>query len=154
MGGVSDEKYETIDSSIPDSNPYVWQTITMKKLTIEEMHRIAEERNGKCLSTKYINNHTKLEWMCSEGHKWEATPSNIKYSGTWCDICGGSKILTIEEMHRIAEARNGKCLSTKYINALTKLEWMCSEGHKWEATPSNIKSGGKWCRICSLKKRS
>ncbi len=58
----------------------------MKKLTIEEMRSIAEERGGKCLSDTYVNAHTSLLWECTKGHQWEARPNNIK-SGTWCPYC-------------------------------------------------------------------
>ena len=37
-------------------------------LTIEEMQKLAEKKGGKCLSTEYVNNRTKLKWQCSEGH--------------------------------------------------------------------------------------
>jgi hypothetical protein len=123
----------------------------LNKLTIEEMHKVAKERGGRCLSTKYINNDTNLEWACAEGHQWKATPGNIK-AGKWCRVCsikirGEKRRLTIEEMHEIAKARGGKCLSTKYVNSNTNLDWKCAEGHQWKATPSNIKAG-KWCHIC------
>jgi len=121
------------------------------KLTIEEMQEIAESRWGKCLSTKYTNGKTKLQWECSEGHRWLAVPSSVKY-GQWCPVCGrkrgGDKLkLTIEEMHEIAEGRGGKCLSTEYIDGKIELEWQCKYGHKWEASPSHIKRGS-WCPHC------
>jgi hypothetical protein len=56
------------------------------KLTIEEMKELAVNKNGVCLSKKYINNETKLLWKCKEGHIWKATPSNIKH-GRWCPDC-------------------------------------------------------------------
>ena len=56
------------------------------KLTIEEMQEIAESRGGKCISKKYVNNHTELKWQCAEGHIWEAKPYNVK-RGTWCPKC-------------------------------------------------------------------
>ncbi len=130
-----------------------------RKLTIEEMHQIAKDRGGRCLSTKYIDNNTKLEWSCDvAGHpQWEATPGNIK-AGKWCKQCGrevgGRKQrLTIEEMQQIAKDRGGRCLSTEYVNNNTDLDWECAEEHRWKATPSNIKAG-KWCRICSIMRRS
>ena len=121
------------------------------KGTIEEMHKIAQERGGKCLSSTYINNATKLQWECSEGHRWETTPNKIK-SGRWCPKCGikkhgASRRLTIEEMHQIAADRGGRCLSESYTNNRTKLLWECSEGHTWEAAPSGIKKG-TWCPKC------
>ncbi len=58
----------------------------MKKLTIEEMQKIAEERGGKCLSSIYVTSHRKLLWECAEGHQWEAIPKNVK-RGSWCPKC-------------------------------------------------------------------
>ncbi len=118
-------------------------------LTIEEMNKLAEEKGGKCLSTIYINTRTKLKWQCKEGHIWEATPDNIK-RGTWCPVCARNVPLNIEEMHKLAEKRGGKCLSTMYINSQTKLKWQCEEGHIWEAIPNNIKIGS-WCPTCRGK---
>ena len=122
-----------------------------EKLPIEEMQEIAESRGGKCLSKEYINNQTKLEWICSEGHKWKTVPSSVK-QGSWCPICAGNMKLTIEEMQEIAESRGGKCLSKEYIGSLNKLKWQCAEGHKWEASPNNVKQGS-WCHRCSCRKK-
>ncbi|MBW2995407.1 zinc-ribbon domain-containing protein [Candidatus Woesearchaeota archaeon] len=122
---------------------------------MKEMQAIARERGGKCLSKGYISTHTKLEWQCSKGHIWRATPSKIKM-GKWCPKCydlkrGGSQRLSIDEMQAIARERGGKCLSKVYINAITKLEWKCAKGHIWEAIPASIKVG-RWCPICAIKK--
>jgi hypothetical protein len=57
-----------------------------EKLTIKEMQKIAKSRTGKCLSKIYINNRTKLEWMCKKGHKWFAVADKIK-GGSWCPYC-------------------------------------------------------------------
>ena len=127
-----------------------------ERSTIEEMQEIANARGGKCLSSEYINTKTKLKWECAEGHQWSAVPDSIK-SGTWCAICSAKKQgqtlkLSIFEMQQIAADRGGKCLSSKYVNSTTKLKWECAEGHRWVATPGNIKVG-KWCAICSAKSR-
>lgn len=58
---------------------------------IDQMRGIAIVRGGKCLSDFYINNHTKLRWLCAEGHEWEATPGNIKAAGSWCPKCARRK---------------------------------------------------------------
>ena len=58
------------------------------------------------------------------------------------------KKLDIKEMYKIAKSRKGRCLSKKYVNAMTKLKWQCKEGHIWEARPHGIKRG-KWCPYCS-----
>ena len=115
-------------------------------LTIEEMHELAARRGGMCLSGVYKNNETKLRWRCAKGHEWEATPANVK-NGKWCLVCAGKALLTIEEMHELAAAKGGRCLSKEYQNNHTKLRWRCAFGHEWEARPSDIK-GGKWCGQC------
>lgn len=122
-----------------------------KKLTIEDMQILAIERGGKCLSSEYINTKTPLKWECKYGHQWTATVSNIIYGKTWCPKCDPEKKLTIEEMQKIASEHNGKCLSLKYKNTRTKLEWECEHGHRWKSTPNNIRKG-RWCPICGHKK--
>lgn len=146
-------------------NGHIWKSLPLKvkhgqwcpycaknrRLTIEEMKDMARERGGKCLSSKYINATSKLKWQCKNGHKWEARPLKIRI-GRWCPDCGGSKKLTIEDMRKIAQKRNGKCLSKDYINNVTKLTWQCKEGHVWKASPSSIKTGS-WCRHCGIRKK-
>jgi hypothetical protein len=119
----------------------------MRNGTLEEMQRMARKRRGKCLSTHYVNNKSKLAWQCREGHKWETTPSHIK-RGHWCPACAGRPIGSIEEMRQIAESRGGKCLSDEYADSRTKLTWQCKDGHQWKAVPANVKFG-KWCPVCA-----
>ena len=124
------------------------------KLTIQQMRELAQKRQGKCLSDKYINNRTALLWQCKEGHQWKAKPDNIK-SGTWCPICrikerADSQRSSIAEMRSIAKRRNGKCISKEYKSTHFKLTWECEFGHQWEAVPSAVKRGS-WCPTCSGK---
>jgi thiol-disulfide isomerase/thioredoxin len=128
----------------------------MPRSTIEDMHRIASERGGKCLSEEYVNSNTKLTWQCAEGHVWEAVPKHVLHSGSWCRKCS-TKIrverekFSIEMMRKIASERGGKCLSTEYVNNNTKLKWKCSEGHVWSAVYGSIQQG-TWCPDCAGKR--
>lgn len=117
--------------------------------TIELMRQIAADRNGRCLSEKYINSESKLEWECEKGHRWFANSHGVKNKGTWCKLCKNeAQKNSIEDMHKLAEKRGGKCLSKKYILNNVPLKWQCSEGHIWENQPSNI-TMGQWCPVCS-----
>ena len=124
----------------------------VKLLTIGEMRSIAKSNGGKCLSKKYVNSSIKLLWECKYGHQWHATPTKIKNKKQWCPKCYGRQKLTIEDMHETAKEFNGKCLSTKYVNSQTKLEWQCSENHKWKANPGDVRNG-HWCPYCAGKAR-
>jgi hypothetical protein len=120
-------------------------------ISIENMRMLAKNRGGNCLSDTVHNNRSMLLWECAQGHQWQAVVSSVK-QGTWCPRCsyelrGKSRRLTIGVMQRLAQERGGKCLSDSYLNAHTKLLWECKDGHKWEAKPTNIKSG-KWCPKC------
>jgi hypothetical protein len=134
------------------------------------MQNIALERGGKCLSVFYKNAHTKLIWSCQFGHQWEAIPNNV-VRGNWCPVCAKKNSwelrrlqgtdkhkprsdetlnLLLEKMKQIAVERQGKCLSTEYINSRSKLLWVCQDGHQWYASSNNI-SNGTWCPHCSAE---
>ena len=117
------------------------------KLTIQDMHRLAEIRGGKCLSDTYVNSQSKLLWECREGHQWMAAPSSIQQR-TWCLKCSGSAKSTIQEMQRLAKSIGGRCLSDTYVNRKTHLLWECREGHRWKAMPNHVKNG-HWCPVCA-----
>jgi hypothetical protein len=78
-------QWESIPTNIV-SGKWCPECAGIVKLTIEDMHQIAKERQGRCLSEKYINARTKLLWECSEGHQWNAAPHSIK-RGSWCPEC-------------------------------------------------------------------
>jgi hypothetical protein len=115
------------------------------------MRQLAAAKNGRCLSDEYINNSSKLQWQCSSGHRWSATPATVREGG-WCPECAGVKKKTIEEMRTLAEKRGGKCLSEAYVNAYTPLMWECDKRHTWLAKPNSIQQG-QWCPICAGKQK-
>jgi predicted Zn-ribbon and HTH transcriptional regulator len=117
-----------------------------KKGTIEQMHNMAAQRGGKCLSKTYLNAHANLTWQCKDGHQWQAAPGNIT-RGNWCPRCREN---TIEDMQALASSRGGKCLSKTYLKKPSKLTWQCKEGHQWDATPNNIQKGS-WCPRCARR---
>ncbi len=115
--------------------------------TIDDMHQLAQQRGGQCLSTQYVNTLTKLRWQCQQGHIWESPPKNI-LRGRWCGVCAGNTPYTLDEMRQLAQQRGGQCLSTAYINSVHKLRWQCAQGHRWDASPGMILRG-QWCPTCN-----
>ena len=122
-----------------------------RRLTIEDMRKIANTRGGRCLSEAYLGICVRLRWRCKKGHVWETTPASVKY-GSWCPKCAGKSRGTIEEMKAIAKEHDGRCLSKGYVNSYTHLKWKCDVGHVWEAIPASVKQG-RWCRRCTAKNR-
>lgn len=119
----------------------------MKKLTIEHCHKLAESRDGKCLSKIYVNSRIKMLWECSFSHQWWTNCHNIS-TGKWCPECGGTKKLSIEHCRRLAAEKGGKCISDIYINTGTKYLWQCEKLHLWLAVYDSIKQN-HWCPFCA-----
>jgi hypothetical protein len=121
------------------------------RLTLDVFQRIALQKGGHCLSREYLNSSSLLRWRCGDGHEWLARPSSIN-AGTWCPRCARNQRLKLEEMQEIAKQRSGNCLSIKYKNGRAALLWECNRGHRWRASPANVKSGnwrkGTWCPKC------
>ena len=148
-------KWEASLKSIKNRGSWCLECSGNKKYTIDDCHKLAKSKKGKCLSKSYKSANTKMKWECDKGHVFEARFVSLKAMDGWCTICSrqrGAKArsLTIEQMHDIARERKGKCLSKKYEGNKIHLKWQCSEGHKWEATPANIKKG-HWCPKCRKK---
>jgi len=146
------EKHQWLNclNNIKNSNQWCAECVGQKMDGLRIAHEIAVKWGGKCLSKKYINNHTDMHWECEKKHRWYACLSNIKFGNTWCLECSGKKKLSIEIAQQIAIKRGGRCLSINYIDCTHKLLWECYEKHKWRANLQNIKNNNSWCPECSL----
>jgi predicted nucleic acid-binding Zn-ribbon protein len=56
--------------------------------------------------------------------------------------------LTLKDLALTAQKRGGYCLATHYKNSGSKVEWQCSEGHVFDASARQVRSGS-WCPRCS-----
>jgi DNA-directed RNA polymerase subunit RPC12/RpoP len=59
-----------------------------EKGTIEEIQRLAKRKGGKCLSSKYVNNHSKLAFECGAGHQFKMSRAALISQDQWCKQCG------------------------------------------------------------------
>jgi hypothetical protein len=122
---------------------------------LEEVKTIINQNKGELLSNEYVDFRTKLTVKCPKNHIWHPSVQSIK-RGTWCPECYGKIKRGIEEMQEIAKAKNGLCLSDKYIDSKTPLIWQCEKGHTWSALASAVKRSkkkeGTWCPECFGKK--
>ncbi|MDE2425772.1 MAG: hypothetical protein KGO96_07680 [Elusimicrobia bacterium] len=123
----------------------------MIKKTLEDCYALADKNNGYCLDLFYINATTKMSWRCKEGHIFKMTFGNVN-QGRWCKICYlNNHKKSLEDCHRLANLKDGTCLSDEYINCRTKMLWKCINGHEFFMTLNNV-SCGEWCKICCINK--
>lgn len=119
----------------------------VKKRSIESIKQLAKQRGGILLSKEYLNKSAHLRWKCNKGHEWSTSLDSVQ-QGHWCPECAKNKRLNIEDMQDLAKVRGGRCLSTVYINNHTPLEWLCADGHKFEARANDVKRA-RWCPKCT-----
>lgn len=73
-------------------------------------------------------------------------PHHIINKNSWCPKCSR---WSIDELHELANARGGKCLSFQINSIKDKLLWQCASNHQWTASSSNI-INGTWCPECKI----
>jgi hypothetical protein len=117
---------------------------------INFMQELAQRHGGKCLSSYYVNAHTKLEWECAKGHRWWAKPNTVQ-QGSWCSHCSGKEDRTLQDLKMLAEQRGGRCLSPLYKGTSSIYEWQCKNGHRWKASAINVLYGKTWCPFCAKR---
>jgi hypothetical protein len=121
-----------------------------RKLTIQDMQHLAQQKGGVCLSTKYMSSTSNLRWRCAKGHVWEATPYNVgKRKGTWCPQCAGVARRNLDQMIQVAKERGGVCLSKSYTSLREKLFWRCKNNHEFWMTANKVIHRSSWCPLCT-----
>jgi len=124
----------------------------LKKVTIERICGLAEDRKYKCLSQKYKGRDKKLKFQCDKGHVYETTWNSFR-QGNGCPVCSGHAKPTIEFVKEFAQSFDYIILSDKYINAHSKLNVKCDKGHEYKVTWANFSKGRK-CPKCRGKYRT
>lgn len=121
---------------------------------IEDMHRIAEEKGGKCLSKKFLGVKKKIKWSCGkQNHSiFLATPDNV-IQGKWCPQCGeekkGRELRPIEDVLELIRERGGTLINFigDYRGYETRVKIRCADGHRWSPTVHSLLKGS-WCPEC------
>lgn len=123
----------------------------MKRLPIGYIRSKFEKEDWILLSREYIGAHSKLDYICPEGHRGSITWANWS-QGNRCSSCAGIKKHTIEFIKLEFEKSGYECVSNEYINARSKLAYSCSKGHSGVITWSDWKSGYR-CPTCFGNKK-
>ncbi|MEK7511813.1 MAG: zinc-ribbon domain-containing protein [Patescibacteria group bacterium] len=132
------------------------------KLYISDIpHLLAEyDREKNPLPPEQVRAGTNqpIHWICSKGHEWQAI-GNSRSAGRDCPICA-KRVVTKDNCLAATHPELAKEFHPKKNTPLTvynvmagtsrKLHWICSKGHEWQATGSNMVAGGG-CPVCANK---
>lgn len=64
--------------------------LNTKENGYNNLMKVINEKQGRLLS-EYVNNHTKLQIQCKEGHVWSVTSKDVVGGDSWCPHCSRSK---------------------------------------------------------------
>lgn len=117
-----------------------------RRVSLEHIKGAFKKRDYKLLSNSYVNCDASLEFICPQGHKNTISWSNFN-QGHGCSECSNNRKLTIEEIKRIFEKEQYTLLSNEYVNAHTKLDFICPNNHKHQITWNDFQSGNR-CSQC------
>ena len=81
------------------------------------MQTVAANKGGKCLSPIYLGSRAKLEWECSECHRFKLTPHRVRNQNGWCTVCNNRDKANkrLKLCKEVARSRGGKLISDTYI---------------------------------------
>jgi len=123
-----------------------------KKITIEFVKISFEAEGYTLLSKEYINNKTKLNFLCPKAHFHSISWKDWKKKSR-CGICFGSSKSSYNYVKEAFELEGYALLSTEYINNHTNLEYICSNDHKHTIIWNNWCQGYR-CPECPEKWKS
>jgi hypothetical protein len=121
-----------------------------KKHTLEYVKSYFEEQGCELLEEKYINNKTKMKYICSCGNISKITFDHFK-RGHRCNECGGTKKLTFEYVKNYFKNQGCELLEKEYINNRTEMKYKCSCEDISKATFNKFQNG-KRCWKCWIEK--
>jgi hypothetical protein len=114
---------------------------------------LANEADGWNPETISVGSQKKVGWVCSLNHRWDA-PVSRRVKGAGCPYCSNNKILvgfndlaTVNP--EVASEADGWNPQEASSGSSRKMKWICTHGHKWEASISSrtgkMKTGCPYC---------
>ena len=117
-----------------------------KKLKYEDIKQAFEKEEYELLEEEYLGSNVKMKYKCPQGHIHEMCWDNFK-QGKRCPECYGNIKLTIEYVKSKFEERGYVLLAKEYIDAQSKMDYVCPNGHRHSMSWDNFKKGVN-CPYC------
>jgi len=118
-----------------------------KKLTYNFVRKKFEKEGYTLISQTYKNAHSKLEYICSNGHG-HAMIWNSWQQGQRCPYCSGKAKKDIDFVRKKFKKEGYVLISPVYKNSCSKLEYICPKGHNHATRWTNWQQGQR-CVYCS-----
>ncbi|HBC0018003.1 TPA: hypothetical protein JG871_003922 [Enterobacter hormaechei subsp. xiangfangensis] len=98
--------------------------------------RVAEQLAGRGISLigDIKTARDKSQFKCDHGHEWTAEIQSVTIGGRGCPVCAGKLPLTTEIVNDRLMGRPFSMIGD-YVNAHTKSQFKCDEGHIFIRTP-------------------
>jgi hypothetical protein len=122
------------------------------KNTFKYVKQYFENCSCKLLETTYIDNKTRMKFICSCGNKSKISFNNLT-NGQRCMKCRGREKHTFEYVVQYFKKASCKLLETKYLNNKTKMKFVCNCGNKSEINFRSFRQGTR-CKKCNKKNNS
>lgn len=95
----------------------------------------------------------RVEWQCSQGHRWIATPYDRAVEKTGCPYCSGR--LAIAGQTDLATTHPAVAAQVRDLDpqimlggSPKRIWWRCTRGHEWLASVANRALRGSQCPYC------
>ena len=123
-----------------------------RRFTYDEVKKYFEDNGCVLISNEYINNRTKLDYICECGEKSSIAFGKFK-SGQRCRECSyiktaNKKRLKYEDVKKYFEDNDCVLLSEEYTNSSTPLKYICECGNHSKISFSHFKNGVR-CAKCA-----
>ncbi len=123
-----------------------------------------QQSNRTSIEDVSAGSHVKYRWKCPLGHVWEASPNSL-INGRRCPTCAKNSIG--DRVRKASVRRSGSLYDAQpdlrsqwdpentltmhdvSAGSNTKVKWICSYNHKWEATVNNRVALGSGCPYCT-----
>ena len=122
------------------------------RYSLEEVSKLAKEKDISCLETNYVNCDVQMDWKCDKcSREWKTTWRSLNQN-IGCIKCTfkESMNLNLDDVYKEIENRGIICLDDGYKNIKTKMNWECMICHRtWKTAFNHLRHSKSGCPHCA-----